>query len=70
MYEWREFVDAGGLISYAPRRTDVMYQMGVYAVRILQGPKPLFRNEGLYSIGRPGKGRGAMVPCCPTRGDP
>jgi hypothetical protein len=22
MYEWREFVDAGGLISYSPRRTD------------------------------------------------
>ena len=40
MYEWREFVDAGGLISYAPRRTDMMHQMGVYAGRILQGAKP------------------------------
>jgi putative ABC transport system substrate-binding protein len=40
MYEWREFVDAGGLISYSPRRTDTMRQMGVYAGRILQGARP------------------------------
>src|SRR5262245_46946078 len=40
MYEWREFVDAGGLISYSPRRTDMMRQMGIYAGRILQGTKP------------------------------
>ena len=40
MYEWREFVDAGGLISYSPRRTDTMRQMGIYAGRILQGAKP------------------------------
>jgi putative tryptophan/tyrosine transport system substrate-binding protein len=40
MYEWREFVDAGGLISYSPRRTETMRQMGIYAARILQGAKP------------------------------
>ena len=40
MYEWREFVDAGGLISYSPRRTDAYRQMGIYAGRILQGTKP------------------------------
>ena len=40
MYEWREFVDAGGLISYSPRRTDTMHQMGVYAGQILRGAKP------------------------------
>ena len=40
MYEWREFVDAGGLISYSPRRTDTMHQMGVYAGQILHGAKP------------------------------
>jgi putative ABC transport system substrate-binding protein len=40
MYEWREFVDAGGLISYSSRRSDTMHQMGVYAGRILQGAKP------------------------------
>jgi putative ABC transport system substrate-binding protein len=40
MYEWREFVDAGGLISYSPSRIETMRQMGVYAARILQGAKP------------------------------
>jgi len=40
MYEFREFVDAGGLISYAPRRTDTMRQLGIYTGRILQGTKP------------------------------
>jgi putative tryptophan/tyrosine transport system substrate-binding protein len=40
MYEWREFVDAGGLISYSPDRKDTMRQMGIYAGRILQGAKP------------------------------
>jgi putative ABC transport system substrate-binding protein len=39
-YEWREFADAGGLISYSPRRTDMMRQMGIYAGRILKGAKP------------------------------
>ena len=41
MYEWREFVDAGGLISYSSHRSDNMHQMGVYAGRILRGAKPL-----------------------------
>ena len=40
MYEWREFVDAGGLISYSSRRSDTMHQMGVYTGRILKGAKP------------------------------
>ena len=40
MYEWRDFVDAGGLISYSPDRKDTMRQMGIYAGRILQGAKP------------------------------
>jgi putative ABC transport system substrate-binding protein len=40
MYEWRGFVEAGGLISYSSRRSDTMHQMGVYAGRILQGDKP------------------------------
>jgi len=39
MYEWPEFVHAGGLISYSPKRLDTMRQMGVYAGRILQGAK-------------------------------
>ena len=40
MYEWREFVAAGGLISYSPDRKDTMRQMGIYAGRILHGAKP------------------------------
>src|SRR5215510_9701738 len=39
MYEWPEFVTAGGLISYSAVRTDWL-QMGIYAGRILNGAKP------------------------------
>jgi putative tryptophan/tyrosine transport system substrate-binding protein len=40
MYEWREFVRAGGLISYSTFRTDAFLQSGVYVGRILNGAKP------------------------------
>src|SRR5262249_904442 len=40
MYEWREFVEAGGLISYSPDRLETFRQMGTYAGRILQGSNP------------------------------
>ena len=40
MYEWREFVDAGGLISYGPNLTDIVRQAGTYVGRILEGAKP------------------------------
>jgi putative ABC transport system substrate-binding protein len=40
MYEWREFVDAGGLISYSPNRPELYRQIGLYAGRILKGEKP------------------------------
>ena len=40
MYEWREFVDAGGLISYSPSRPELYRQIGLYAGRILKGEKP------------------------------
>jgi putative ABC transport system substrate-binding protein len=39
-YELREFVVAGGLLSYAPRLTDAFRQGGVYTGRILKGDKP------------------------------
>jgi putative tryptophan/tyrosine transport system substrate-binding protein len=39
MYEWPEFVAAGGLISYSAVRTDWL-EIGIYAGRILKGAKP------------------------------
>jgi putative tryptophan/tyrosine transport system substrate-binding protein len=40
MYEWPEFVRAGGLISYATFRADAFIQSGLYVGRILNGAKP------------------------------
>jgi len=40
MYEWREFVAAGGLISYSTARTEDWRQAGIYVGRILSGAKP------------------------------
>jgi putative tryptophan/tyrosine transport system substrate-binding protein len=40
MYEWPEFVQAGGLISYAAVPTYALLQSGIYAGRILNGAKP------------------------------
>jgi ABC-type uncharacterized transport system substrate-binding protein len=40
MYEWREFVTAGGLISYNTNRTEAWRQVGTYTGRILKGTKP------------------------------
>jgi putative ABC transport system substrate-binding protein len=40
MYEIREFPEAGGLMSYAPRLTDNYRQVGIYVGRILNGEKP------------------------------
>jgi putative ABC transport system substrate-binding protein len=40
MYTFREFVVAGGLISYAPSLTDANHQAGIYVARILNGEKP------------------------------
>jgi putative ABC transport system substrate-binding protein len=39
IYESREFVAAGGLISYGSNRFDAMRQVGVYVGRILNGEK-------------------------------
>jgi ABC-type uncharacterized transport system substrate-binding protein len=40
IYPWREFVEAGGLISYGASLTDVNRQLGIYAGKILKGAKP------------------------------
>ena len=40
MYQVRELVAAGGLMSYGSSFTDMYRQMGVYAGKVLEGAKP------------------------------
>jgi ABC-type uncharacterized transport system substrate-binding protein len=40
IYEWREFAEAGGLMSYGTSLVEAHRLQGVYAGRILKGEKP------------------------------
>jgi putative ABC transport system substrate-binding protein len=40
IYEWREFPELGGLISYGPSLTGVYRQLGIYVGKIFKGAKP------------------------------
>ena len=40
IYEWREFVETGGLMSYGTVVRDGLFKGGSYAGRILKGAKP------------------------------
>ena len=40
LYQTRELVAAGGLMSYGPSLADMYRQMGVYAGKVLKGANP------------------------------
>jgi putative ABC transport system substrate-binding protein len=40
IYEWRDFADAVGLMSYGTSMVDSYRQLGIYAGRVLNGEKP------------------------------
>jgi ABC-type uncharacterized transport system substrate-binding protein len=40
MFAWKEFAEAGGLMSYGPNREETVRRLSVYVDKILKGTKP------------------------------
>jgi putative ABC transport system substrate-binding protein len=40
IYQWREFAQIGGLISYGASRNYAQHEAGIYVGKILKGAKP------------------------------
>ena len=40
IYQWKQFVEAGGLISFGPNLTEAYQMAGQYATQILAGADP------------------------------
>jgi ABC-type uncharacterized transport system substrate-binding protein len=40
IYEWRDFAEIGGLMSYGTNLAEAYRQIGVYAGRMLKGERP------------------------------
>lgn len=40
VYQYRPFVDAGGLLSYGSDEADIYHLVGIYAAKVLKGEKP------------------------------
>jgi len=50
VYEARQFVAAGGLLSYGPSLNDQVLRAAVYVDKILKAPSPLtYRSSSLRS---------------------
>ena len=40
VFGWREYVEAGGLMSYGPNRVETAKRLAVYVDKMLKGRKP------------------------------